>query len=59
MTNMESRPSKSDPSKHDFLVGIDDSLNLESVCDKIMENLKPVVQNVIKHGGEKGAKNIV
>lgn len=53
MTNMESRPSKSDPSKHDFLVGIDDSLNLESVCDKIMENLKPVVQNVIKHGGEK------
>ena len=51
---LESRPAKNDPDKHDFLVNLDDDDSMETVCEKIMSALKPVVQNVDKHGGEKG-----
>ena len=51
---IESRLSKDGENKHDFLVNLGDNDNLEDVCQKIMSNLKPVVENVDKHGGEKG-----
>lgn len=51
---VESRPSKKVDDEHDFLVNLGDDDNLEDVCQKIMSNLKPVVQNLNKHGGETG-----
>ncbi len=43
----------------DFLVGLESSDNLEDVCRKIIENLKPTVPKVEKHGGEKGKEKFV
>ena len=54
MLHIESRPSKEDQQQHDFLINLKDEDNLEDVCQKIMSNLKPVVDNVSKHGGENG-----
>ena len=51
---LESRPAKNGADKHDFLVNLDDDDSMETVCEKIMSALKPVVENVDKHGGEKG-----
>ena len=54
MLEIESRLSKQGGNKHDFLVNLGDEENLNDVCEKIMSDLKPVVENVSKHGGEKG-----
>ena len=54
MKQIESRVSKQGEGKHDFLVDLGDDDNLDDVCEKIMASLKPVVENVSKHGGEKG-----
>jgi len=50
---IESRLSKQGGNKHDFLVHFADDENQNDVFEKIMSNLKPVVKNVGKHGGEK------
>eukprot|EP00795_Rhopilema_esculentum_P005258 gene5258-405_t len=49
---VESRPSKHDAAKQDFLVNLDENDNLGDICEKIMSKLKPVVANVQKHGGD-------
>ena len=54
---VESRPSKHDAAKQDFLVNLDENDNLGDICEKIMSKLKPVVVNVQKHGGDKGSLN--
>ena len=51
---IESRLSKQGGNKHDFLVHFADDENQNDVFEKIMSNLKPVLKNVGKHGGEKG-----
>ena len=54
---MESRLSKHDAAKQDFLVNLDENDNLGDICEKIMSKLKPVVVNVQKHGGDQGSSN--
>ena len=54
MLQIESRLSKQGGNKHDFLVHFDDDVNQNDVFEKIVSNLKPVVKNIGKHGGDKG-----
>ena len=59
ISQLESRPSKTDPSKHDFLVGLDEATNIEDVCKTILDNLKPAVSKAEKLGGESSKYEIM
>eukprot|EP00795_Rhopilema_esculentum_P005259 gene5259-406_t len=52
VSRVESRPSKHDATKQDFLVNISDDDNLGEICKNIINRLKPIADHVEKHGGE-------